>query len=976
MADIAAGIDLGTSNSVIGIFKEGKVNIVPNSIGDSITPSIVEILDKGEAVGEEIMIKKADEKHTITEIKRLIGKKYSEIKDFSHIHYNIISDNNDRILIKIERKGKEELYCPEEIMSLIFKKLIKNASNFIQTSINKAVITVPANFNYYQRSAITESAKLAGIEVLRIINEPTAAALAYGLGSKGIILDTENKTHRKVIVFDLGGGTFDVSILTIDNNSQFNVKASFGDTYLGGNDFDNKLVDFCIRDFCQKMGKKENDIKKDSKALKRLKVQCEKAKKKLSNNNSSSINVLSFFENINLRVEITRDRFNQECENLYKRIEIILDKVLADSQFKIEEINEVILIGGSSRIPKIKEILQTKFGSDKIRDNINQDEAVAIGATWQAHKLTGKSEEIGNINILDITPFTLGVAVVSKIKEERKIGRIMSVLIEKNSKIPTRPKIQTYKTIEDNQSFFKIKIYSGEEKFVKDNILLKEFTINNLPKGKAGTISLNISFEVDVNGILIINAEVESIGKKVTEKYTLYESSNSEKKIILKNSIKAKEIEKLDEIRQITEYITNKNEALKKEENNKNKKEYLNDLCESCLKLINIYESLNQDNDSENLYEKIFNYSQLLLSYYSKMIILDDEDKYTPEIIIKIKEIMPKFINDNIENLIDVFKELKSFKPKKYIEIVLFSAELLYKEGDKILNERKQFCRYYSKKFYQKAENIKKLIDEELIKKMDINLNICYTEIKKKYENKIAEINSFVNIIQDQVEGKKPPIFTNTGFTLVNKLISQDIMKVDDIYLILDIYQEMADSLSKGPIKEAEAFILYNIIAINFKLFKKFKKEDLELYDKLNGRIKYICEELEIDEDDEEKPKWLEDLLEINRKIEQIPKNEDNKIISIPEIQNLIEEIKNVFNAKMNEKKPAEFLNFILDKYPYINLDSSLKGVLFQMEFEEYFKTIFPKYHPDNYKDNKYYQIYNEIYMLLVKIEEKFFKKK
>ena len=976
MADIAAGIDLGTSNSVIGIFKEGKVNIVPNSIGDSITPSIVEILDKGEAVGEEIMIKKADEKHTITEIKRLIGKKYSEIKDFSHIHYNIISDNNDRILIKIERKGKEELYCPEEIMSLIFKKLIKNASNFIQTSINKAVITVPANFNYYQRSAITESAKLAGIEVLRIINEPTAAALAYGLGSKGIILDTENKTHRKVIVFDLGGGTFDVSILTIDNNSQFNVKASFGDTYLGGNDFDNKLVDFCIRDFCQKMGKKENDIKKDSKALKRLKVQCEKAKKKLSNNNSSSINVLSFFENINLRVEITRDRFNQECENLYKRIEIILDKVLADSQFKIEEINEVILIGGSSRIPKIKEILQTKFGSDKIRDNINQDEAVAIGATWQAHKLTGKSEEIGNINILDITPFTLGVAVVSKIKEERKIGRIMSVLIEKNSKIPTRPKIQTYKTIEDNQSFFKIKIYSGEEKFVKDNILLKEFTINNLPKGKAGTISLNISFEVDVNGILIINAEVESIGKKVTEKYTLYESSNSEKKIILKNSIKAKEIEKLDEIRQITEYITNKNEALKKEENDKNKKEYLNDLCESCLKLINIYESLNQDNDSENLYEKIFNYSQLLLSYYSKMIILDDEDKYTPEIIIKIKEIMPKFINDNIENLIDVFKELKSFKPKKYIEIVLFSAELLYKEGDKILNERKQFCRYYSKKFYQKAENIKKLIDEELIKKMDIKLNICYTEIKKKYENKIAEINSFVNIIQDQVEGKKPPIFTNTGFTLVNKLISQDIMKVDDIYLILDIYQEMADSLFKGPIKEAEAFILYNIIAINFKLFKKFKKEDLELYDKLNRRIKFICQELEIDEDDEEKPKWLEDLLEINRKIEQIPKNEDNKIISIPEIQNLIEEIKNVFNAKMNEKKPAEFLNFILDKYPYINLDSSLKGVLFQMEFEEYFKTIVPKYHPDNYKDNKYYQIYNEIYMLLVKIEEKFFKKK
>ena len=544
MADISTGIDLGTSNSVIGVFKDGKVIIVPNLIGETITPSIVQILDKGEAVGEETLIKKADEKHTITEIKRLIGKKYSEIKDFAHINYNIISDNNDRILIKIERKGKEELYSPEEIMSLIFKKLIKNASNFMETSINKAVITVPANFNYDQRSAITESARLAGIEVLRIINEPTAAALAYGLNNKEILL-SDNKKIRNVIIFDLGGGTFDVSILTIDNNSEFNVKATLGDTHLGGNDFDNILVDFCIRDFCQKMDKNENDIRKDSQALKRLKIQCERAKKKLSNNNYSSINVLSFFENINLRVEITRDRFNQECEYLYKGIENILDKVLSDSKFKIEEIDDVILIGGSSRIPKIKEMLETKFGSDKIRDNISQDEAVAIGATYQAHKLTGKKGEMGNIDILDITPFTLGVAIKSKIKEERKIGHIMSVLIEKNSKIPTRSNVQFYKTIEDNQSFFRIKIYSGEERFVKNNLLLKEFIINNLPKGKAGTISLNLCFEIDVNGILFINAEVESIGKKVTEKYTLYESSNTCKKKNLKVVLRLKKLKNL-----------------------------------------------------------------------------------------------------------------------------------------------------------------------------------------------------------------------------------------------------------------------------------------------------------------------------------------------------------------------------------------------------------------------------------------------
>ena len=441
----------------------------------------------------------------------------------------------------------------------------------------------------------------------------------------------------------------------------------------------------------------------------------------------------------------------------------------------------------------------------------------------------------------------------------------------------------------------------------------------------------------------------------------------------LKSSIKAKEVKKFDEIRQIIEYITKKNETFKKLENDENKKEYLKDLCESCQKLINIYESLNQDNDSENLYEKIFNYSKLLLSYYCKMIILDDEEKYTPELIIKIKEIMSKFINDNIENLIDVFKEFKLANAKKYIEIVLFSADLLYKEGDRILNERKQYCRYYSKKFYQKAENIMKLIDEELINKMDLNLNNFYSEIKKKYQNKVAEINSFINIIKDQVEGKEPPIFMKTGFTLVNKLISQDIMKVDDIYLILDIYQEMADSQSKSPVNEAEAFILYNIIAINFILFKKYKKEDIKLYDKLNGRIKYICEKLDIDEEDEEKPKWLENLLEINKKIEQKRKELDDIINTIPEIENHIQEIQSVFKEKINEKKPVEFLNFILDKHPYVNFDSSKKDNLIQMKFEEYFKTIFPKYQPDNY-DNKYYKIYNEIYILLGEIEKQFLK--
>ena len=284
MAEVPTGIDLGTSNSVIGVFINGKITIVPNSIGDSLTPSVVEILEKGEAIGEETIMHKENVENTITEIKRIIGKKYSEIEDLTHINFNIVS-NNDNIQIKVNRKGKEELFTSEEIMSLIFKKLIKNASDFVKSTITKAVITVPANYSYNQRSAIVKAANLAGIEVLRTINEPTAAALAYGLGTKEnnsdslavSIIKKDNVKNRKVLVFDLGGGTFDVTILVMQNNI-FNVEATKGDTHLGGNDFDNILVDYCIKDFCQKMNVNENDIKQDPNSIRRLKAQCEKAK--------------------------------------------------------------------------------------------------------------------------------------------------------------------------------------------------------------------------------------------------------------------------------------------------------------------------------------------------------------------------------------------------------------------------------------------------------------------------------------------------------------------------------------------------------------------------------------------------------------------------------------------------------------------------------------------------------------------------
>ena len=529
MSNIAAGIELGTSYSKIGVFKDGKIQIVPNLIGDPSTPSIVGILDEGEAIGEEIMMHNIDEKHTITQIRRILGKKLSDLKDLKDINYNLVGDN-DKLLIKIIRKGKEEFFTPEQIMALIIRKLIKNASDFMGTPITKAVFTVPAYFDSNQRSALEESIKLAEIEILGIISEPTAAALSYGLGTKENLTDSlalsimkkDNVKNRKVLVFDLGGGTFDVSILTIEGTN-FNNIVTLGDTHLGGIDFDNKLIDFCIKDFCRKMDFKENDVKKDLNALKRLRIQCEKGKKRLSKDNSTIINLYNFYGGCDLYVEMTRDEFNGECEDFYKKITDVLDKVIIDSKFTSDEIDDVILVGGPTKIPKVREIIENKFKTSKIRDTINQNEAVVIGATWKAHKLAKNSKEL---NILDITPSSLGVGSISKIEEERKKGLIMSVLIPKNSKLPAKSQIKSYLTIKDNQTFFKIKVYSGEEKYVKNNKCLGEIVIDNLPPGKAKSVSFLLWFEVNNNGILIANAEVQSIGKKVIKEYSLYSQQN------------------------------------------------------------------------------------------------------------------------------------------------------------------------------------------------------------------------------------------------------------------------------------------------------------------------------------------------------------------------------------------------------------------------------------------------------------------
>ena len=975
MNEVAVGIDAGTSNSCIGVYQIKKVEIVPNSIGDTYTPSVVDILEEGELVGEESMLHKIDEnnsKNRITEIKRIIGRKFSSLTDQEKEKYNAFEDpkNKDQILIKVKRKGKDEFLSPENIMTFIFKKLIRSASNFVNTSVKRAVITVPAYFDYNQRAAIIESAKNAGIEVLRNINEPTAAALAYGLGRSNNLSDSlaftimqmDNKTNRKVLVFDLGGGTFDVSILTIKDNKEFHVVTTSGDVHLGGDDFDNKLVDFCIERFCNISGVNETEIRKDKNVLRRLKIQCEKAKKKLSYSEQTNIKIYNCFKDQNLDVYITREDFNSRCEDLYERIKNILDKVIIESKFTKEEIDDLVLVGGSSRIPKIKTILIEKFGNEKIRDKINPDEAVAIGATWQAHKILKSNQDI---NIVDITPFTLGVATKSKNVEEQKEGSIMSILIPKNKEISCRSAERMYKTVEDNQKFFNIKLYAGENRFCKNNELLKEFRIDNLPEGKAGTVCLKISLEIDKDSILFINAEVESIGKKITEKYSLYDKINQGKEPSTKKVVKIKGKEKLEEIKELNNYMKEKEEYLDTLIDNEQKLKCLKNLTESCENLIEIYSYLSEQNDSDTLYQKLFESYRKILKYYSEMLINNEDDKANEKIINKIKEIFSKLINDDIESMINVFDQLKIKKPNIYIVIILNCADLLYDEGQRILDEKRNYARYYARKFFIKGQKIKSYIDENLKKDMEYKVEKLYNELEAKNINKVDQVDSFVISLKGDLKVKDSPYVT--GFTKIGQIINR-AMEPENIDMALDIFSEMADSLAKDKkeFTEEEAFCLVNIIKIKFSILGNKSLSDIKTYEILQKRIDLIIDRL-----DPEDIIWIK---QYNDLMEEI-KNKKNQLLEKVEKdkrknnQKYIDELNSLYKSKIQEKKPMEFIDFILQRYPFIGYEKakeSLKG----LSFDDIFEKIFAKYHPDNYSNRYDFAVYNEIYILLGRIKE------
>ena len=1005
MDEYAIGLDLGTTFSCIGVYRNGWVEIIPNRIGEKITPSVVIITNDSKIlVGEEtneFLVQNYDS--CIYEVKRLIGKKISEEERKQlqeKFPFQIVTSNKGNFPeIKINSNGKEVIYSPVEISSLIIKKMVFNAEKYLGKTITKLVITVPAYFNDSQRALTRQAAEALGLKVLRIINEPTAAALAYGF-------DEKQKHSSNILIFDLGGGTFDVSILSLNkdkgkNTTEFEVLGTSGDTNLGGEDFDNALVELVLKKIHYPADTIEQ-IRQNKQAMKRLKVACENTKKILSVSEEANIWINEIIKNVSIIDIIRRIEFEIECKPLFDKLIDPIDKALkiANEKKKNIVIDEVILVGGSTRIPKIKEIVSKKFPNSKINDSINPDEAIAYGATIEAEKiLYHQDDKIQNFSLLDITPFSLGTDVKNESKdpEVHKEGPLMDVIIKRGVHIPTSFS-KTYATTSDNQKSMSIDIFEGEKKYIKYNHLLKKSNIDNLTPRPKGQTKVEMKFDIDVNGILNVEArelsndnngqvvnlvikndevnltknEMEELRKKMVDlvgKFGEHNEGNNNDYINIKGVLK----QYYDAFEKFK-----KDKGEDDDDNNDDGIIYITNYYTTLESFINKFDK-NFDNETV-LYKFYLYIKDLFLKYLEALKLgLDRGDK--KHIFEKINDYIQIFINKSsgyLNELIEILSSLKKGKNKvNFFQIIAFVVKKLCEFGQTCIFSNKPFCKYHSIIYFEQSNSyyekyFPKIKEDKGKDNKNNNPGIEGGNEKRENisflpANEIESLNnahkSCLNFLRDIKSGaillceeflKKDELINENliltadkgrGITAQQNLYNLDKMNRENQKIYLDNYEKLLSEIQVSKeFTKKEALCIANIIKINFFMSKTFSNKPRYLI-YLARRCETIVEHLKLNKNE----KWYLEFQDLYKKLKENEPTDQNYQEQLSEMKEKYPDVFRIIDDNFNTMSPKEFIKFIIKEHPYkyIEKDSDKN---FDEDTPELLRFLLKKYLPDDYR--------------------------